>query len=52
MEYKYVPITKYQYANFGGFLVALKTETPYLRAFPVFFNYSSSIVDGGLPVQS
>ena len=29
-------------SKFSGFLVALKTETPYFRAFPAFFHYSSS----------
>ncbi len=29
-------------SKFSGFLVALKTKTPYLRAFPGLFHYSSS----------
>ena len=33
---------KYTSSKFSGFLVAKKTETPYLRAFPAFFHYSSS----------
>ena len=43
MEYKYVPITKYQYVILVGFLLALKNEMPYFRAFPGFVDYSSSI---------
>jgi hypothetical protein len=43
---------KYMSSKFSGFLVALKNEMPYFRAFPAFFHYSSSIVAGGLPVQS
>ena len=42
MEYKYVPITKYQYVILVGFLLALKNEMPYFRAFPGFVDYSSS----------
>jgi len=33
---------KYMSSKFGGFLVALKNETPYLRAFPAICDYSSS----------
>ncbi len=29
-------------SKFSGFLVALKNEMPYFRAFPAFCNYSSS----------
>ncbi len=35
---------KYMSSKFGGFLVALKTEMPYFRAFPAFFHYSSSFL--------
>ena len=33
---------KYMSAKFSGFLVALKNEMPYFRAFPGFVDYSSS----------
>jgi hypothetical protein len=33
---------KYMSAKFSGFLVALKNEMPYFRAFPGFIDYSSS----------
>ena len=33
---------KYMSSKFSGFLVALKNEMPYFRAFPGFFHYSSS----------
>ncbi len=35
---------KYMSSKFSGFLVALKNEMPYFRAFPAFFHYSSSLL--------
>ena len=37
----YLPSQKRLSSKTGDFFVALKSETPYFRAFPAFCNYSS-----------